>query len=109
MDGEQIRKTIGLQHCIIINDFVAIGYGLLALDHSPNSQDLKVIRGAPQIAGAPKACIGAGTGLGETFLTCGSAPGSHYEVWPSEGGHADFAPRTNLEFELLKFLLNRER
>ena len=47
---------------------------------------------APKHASAPIACIGAGTGLGECFLTLG--PGSSYTCYPSEGGHAEFAPRS---------------
>ena len=48
------------------------------------------------------AIIGAGTGLGQGFLI---KQGQDYYVYPSEGGHADFAPRTELEFQLLKYLL----
>ena len=31
-------------------------------------------------------------------------PGAPYECFPSEGGHAEFAPRNDLEMELLNFL-----
>lgn len=51
---------------------------------------------------APIAVIGAGTGLGECFLIKSS---HQLKVFPSEGGHADFAPRSELEFQLLKYLL----
>jgi hypothetical protein len=53
-------------------------------------------------SGAPIACVGAGTGLGQTFMTAGAD--GVYEAWPTEGGHAEFAPRTELEIELLRFL-----
>jgi glucokinase len=46
-------------------------------------------------AGAPIACVGAGTGLGESFMTAGTD--GVYEAWPTEGGHAEFAPRTELQ------------
>jgi glucokinase len=55
------------------------------------------------VEGAPIACVGAGTGLGECFSTC-AEPGAPYETFPSEGGHAEFAPRNDLEMELLTFL-----
>jgi len=45
--------------------------------------------------------VGAGTGLGECFST---ATGGEYTTFPSEGGHAEFAPRNDLENELLNFL-----
>jgi hypothetical protein len=46
------------------------------------------------------ACLGAGTGLGEVYLTHN---GKNYDVWPAEGGHTDFAPRNQVEFDLLKY------
>lgn len=53
----------------------------------------------------PKACVGAGTGLGECFLTKSSLrPELGYECYPSEGGHADFVPRGLLEVQLLEYL-----
>ena len=48
-----------------------------------------------------QALIAAGTGLGEAMLTWN---GNRYIVMPSEGGHADFAPRTEREIELLRYL-----
>jgi glucokinase len=50
--------------------------------------------------------IGAGTGLGQGFLIRHL---DEYFVYPSEGGHGDFAPRTALEFELLQDLQQREK
>ena len=55
------------------------------------------------VAGAPIACIGAGTGLGECFSTA-TEVGKEYDTYASEGGHAEFAPRNDLETELLTFL-----
>jgi glucokinase len=56
--------------------------------------------GTPQ-TNAPIGVIGAGTGLGEGFLI---QLATGYQVFASEGGHADFAPRTGLEFQLLQYL-----
>jgi len=50
------------------------------------------------------AVIAPGTGLGEAFLTWN---GTHYEAHPSEGGHASFGPATQVELELLEYLLPR--
>ena len=49
----------------------------------------------------PQALIAAGTGLGEAILHWN---GSRYVVAPSEGGHCDFAPRTEKEIELLRHM-----
>jgi len=82
--------------------FVGVGYGLLALERA----DVVPINDVPITAEAPKACIGAGTGLGETYLTWN---GDEYDVWSSEGGHADFAPRDEIEFKLHQFFKQQER
>jgi glucokinase len=48
--------------------------------------------------------IAPGTGLGEAGLYWN---GSQHEVFACEGGHADFAPRGNLQMELLQSLESR--
>jgi glucokinase len=87
--------------CKIINDFVAQGYGCLTLqpdevrELTPGSWKMMDPTG-------PKACIGAGTGLGECFLTPDER--GVYTCFASEGGHVEWAPRTDLEVEVWKFL-----
>jgi len=90
--------------CKIINDFVAQGYGCLTLLPS------EVIGLTPDAMSkidstGPKACVGAGTGLGQCFLT----PDEHgqYSCFPSEGGHVEWAPRNDLEIKMLSFLKKR--
>ena len=58
---------------------------------------------APIQDGCPKALIGAGTGLGEAFLTKGVG-GQFYDVFPCEGGHTCFAPRNLKEFNFMQFI-----
>jgi len=102
VDGQEMEQVLNIKAVTLINDFVGIGYGLLAL----GPKDLVPLNDAKIIPGAPKACLGAGTGLGETFLTYN---GSDYDVWPAEGGHADFSPRDEVEFKLLEYLKKVER
>lgn len=102
LDGDQMVQELGIKRVVIINDFVGIGYGLLALNRS----DVIPINDVPVTADAPKACLGAGTGLGETYLTYN---GREYDVWASEGGHADFAPRDEIEWKLLQYFKLSER
>jgi glucokinase len=47
------------------------------------------------------ALVAAGTGLGVALM---SWHGNRYEVAPSEGGHASFAPQNEVEDALLRFL-----
>ena len=79
------------------------GYGLLTLD---TANECVTLQDAPKVAGAPIACIGAGTGLGECFSTA-TTEDAPYETYPSEGGHAEWSPRTAIEVELLNFLKDK--
>ena len=100
IDGAALEKSLGIAKVRLINDFVANGYGLLTLDEG---KECVTLQGAPKVAGAPIACIGAGTGLGECFSTA-IDDASPYESYPSEGGHAEWCPRNALEVELLEFM-----
>lgn len=96
--GSELQSEFGIKAVKIANDFLAVGYGLLTLDEET---ECIALQRAPKQTNAPIACIGAGTGLGECFLC--PANGS-YECFPSEGGHAEFAPRNDEEIGLLKYL-----
>jgi glucokinase len=100
IDGAKLSSSLQIGKVRLINDFVANGYGLLTLDEA---KECVALQNAPKVNGAPIACIGAGTGLGECFSTAveSDAP---YESYPSEGGHAEWAPRNALEVELLDFM-----
>lgn len=54
----------------------------------------------------PKVCVGAGTGLGECYLTQTNGEGD-YTCFPSEGGHVEYAPRNDVEVSLFKYLNNK--
>ena len=97
LDARRLEKELDIDKVSLINDFAAVGYGILGLE----AKDLHTLQAATPEPHAPIAVIGAGTGLGEGFLI---RVGSNYKVFPSEGGHADFAPRTGMEFQLLQYL-----
>ncbi|MFG6103765.1 glucokinase [Leptolyngbyaceae cyanobacterium CCMR0082] len=100
LSGDRIADELGLKTVELINDFAAVGYGVLGL----TSDDVCTLQSGTHDDQAPIAIIGAGTGLGQGFLiNCGG----QYQVFPSEGGHADFAPRSELEFQLLHYLLDK--
>jgi glucokinase len=91
IDGPEIKKAIGIE-TLVINDFLAIGYGIPTLD----VDDPKQITKLPHPDGsfpkpqkdASKAVVGAGTGLGVGYLV---AVNGKYYASPSEGGHSGFA------------------
>ncbi|NEP07511.1 MAG: glucokinase [Okeania sp. SIO4D6] len=98
LDAKLLENELGVSQVSLINDFEAVGYGILGL----TDNDLETLQVGELQGDTPIAVIGAGTGLGECFLIRGSGT---VRVYATEGGHADFAPRSELEFDLLKYLL----
>lgn len=92
-----LAAEIGVSRTILINDFEAVGAGVPWLD----GDDLATLQDAEPVEGGTIGLIGAGTGLGEGFLVWHDGI---YEVYPSEGGHADFAARDELQWGLAQWL-----
>jgi glucokinase len=100
IDPEQISNALGTVEVFLLNDLEAAAYGTLTL----TEDDLVVInRGEPDPRGG-RVVIAAGTGLGEAGLAWSDG---QYVAVPSEGGHASFAPGTELEAELWRWLFER--
>lgn len=97
IDADRLEKHFGFGQVRLINDFVAVGYGIEAL----GLDDLVQLQAGIPLAHAPRVVLGAGTGLGECLLVWGNG---HYEVIASEGGHVDFAPADELQIGLLRWL-----
>jgi glucokinase len=97
-DAGQIRRAFGFQSAVLLNDLAATARAVPLLKpgelHSLNAGD--------PAAGGAIALIAPGTGLGEAFLTW---DGARYREYASQGGHADFAPGSPLEIELLRKFL----
>jgi len=100
VDAEVLSKQLATSHVVLLNDLEATGYSLASLKPSEIST---LNRGTPSPK-SPQALVAAGTGLGEAILFWN---GERYVVGSSEGGHADFAPRTEREIELLRYLKKR--
>ena len=98
LDAKRLEQELGISHVSLINDFVAVGYGVWGLD----DRDLHTLQLGKPRQHDPIAVIGAGTGLGNCFAI---PEANGIRVFSSEGGHGDFAPRSELEFQLLKYLL----
>lgn len=103
LDAKRLEKELAIASVTLINDFAAVGYGVLGL----TQEDLHTLQPGKPDPNAPIAIIGAGTGLGEGFVI--PQPGGDYQVFGSEGSHADFAPRSTLEFQLLNYLLEKNQ
>jgi glucokinase len=85
----------------LLNDLQSTALGMLVL---PDQAFEVLQRGEPAADQPTIAVIAPGTGLGEALLV---AHGHDYRALPSEGGHADFAPSTDDEIDLLRFLRGR--
>lgn len=100
IDGDTLGKALGGIPVHLINDLEAIAFAIPMLEQ----EDLVTIREGQRDPVGPIAVIAPGTGLGEAFLIWN---GQSYQPLPSEGGHTDFAPATELELELLAYLQPR--
>ena len=96
VDSRTLARILHLDRVYLLNDLQAIAYGVMAL--SPG--DVTVLRKGQPVEGN-RAVIAAGTGLGEAGLFW---DGARLYPFASEGGHADFAPRNDLELELFRYL-----
>jgi glucokinase len=100
IESKRLAGELHLDRTQLINDLEANAWGIAALE--PN--DVLLLN---QVKGTPsgnQAVIAAGTGLGEAGMYW---DGSRHHIFPSEGGHADFAPRNELEIELFRYVAAR--
>jgi glucokinase len=81
----------------LLNDLEAAATGVLDL----HEEDFLMLQTGQLRPGRHMAMIAAGTGLGEALMIW---DGRRYHVVASEGGHVDFAPRDDVEVDLLRFL-----
>jgi glucokinase len=93
---DAVRRELGLQTLLIVNDFTALAMALPSL----KAEDLMQVGGGVAAANAVVGVLGPGTGLGvsgviptvDGFVTLGS-----------EGGHVNFAPADEREFAILQY------
>src|SRR2546423_6512763 len=97
VSDEKLAATLGLPSVLLINDLEATAYGIEELRPE---QLYKLNEGDGERAGH-RALIAAGTGLGMAGIFF---DGQRCHPMPSEGGHMDFAPRNEREFEMLSYL-----
>ena len=96
LDSDRLGRVLGIGRVSLINDLAAVGHGIAML--AP-SDVLTVQAGRPQVDGM-RAVIGVGTGLGMALVVPCSGGG---RVFPSEGGHVDFAPLDDQQVRLREF------
>ena len=109
IDTEKLCSLSRIKNLELINDFSVLIYGIPFF----KEDQYEVIQGNlnPNIKNNQEliAIIGAGTGLG---MSRGFITSESIYVFPSEGGHREFSPRTEEEWRLVNWLkktLNLER
>src|SRR5258708_14958164 len=96
LDSRTMSKDMKIPVCFI-NDLEATAYGLAGLKENERETLAEGVAGAK----GNIAIIAPGTGLGEAGLYW---DGQHYHPFATEGGHSDFAPRTQTDIELFLYL-----
>jgi glucokinase len=98
VDGPALAKQFEIRQVRLLNDLEAMAHGILLL----RADELIALNaGTPPGHKQAIALVAAGTGLGESILFW---DGAEYRPMPSEGGHSDFAPNSDQEIELLRYL-----
>jgi glucokinase len=100
VDSRALSAALDIETAWLINDLEATAYGIKALE----SKDFTILNSGISDAKGNAAVIAAGTGLGEAGFYW---DGKNHHPFACEGGHADFAPRSEIEIELLRYLLDR--
>jgi glucokinase len=97
--ADSVGKLLRVEKVALANDLVANAAGIDVLPEG----SLETICPGTQDPAGNRAIISAGTGLGQGSMIHDPRRGKHVPV-PSEGGHADFAPRSEIEVELWRYL-----
>jgi glucokinase len=95
-----LRNEFGVENIHFMNDFQASALGTLHLE----APDLVVLNAGVHNNDATRVAVGAGTGLGVSWL---SSEGGATRAWSTEGGHVDFAPVDDDQIGLLNHLIAR--
>lgn len=97
IDVTELSRDLQIDKVYLINDLEATAFGMTEMD----DEFMVTMRNGNPSIGGHIAILAPGTGLGEACLFW---DGKYLRPMPSEGGHSEFAPRTDVEFELVKFL-----
>jgi len=97
LDARDLQRSLSIEHIFLINDLEANGFGIPEL----RPESIFSLHAGDAAAIGHRGLIAAGTGLGEALLIW---DGKAHRPIPSEGGHCDFAARTDREIALLQYL-----
>ncbi|HTM92641.1 MAG TPA: glucokinase [Flavisolibacter sp.] len=99
IDAKQLESKFK-KPVLLINDLEAVGYSLAVL----NDEDIHVLHSGEKHPCGNAAVIAPGTGLGEAGLYYDDRG---YHPFATEGGHTSFAPQTEIDIELYRYLARK--
>jgi glucokinase len=97
INADSISQAFDVPQVHLLNDLQAVAIAVCHL----TSDDICTLNVGQGDATGTIGVIAPGTGLGEAFLVW---TGERYQSFPTEGGHASFAPVTHEQLELLDYL-----
>src|SRR5580765_5726875 len=100
VDARRVAGAFGFRRVSLLNDLEAMAYGVPVLREA----EVQVLQEGEPLRGGNIALIAAGTGLGQALL---HNVDGRFVPSASEGGHADFAARTEREIALVRDLTAR--
>jgi len=100
IDSREVAAQLKLRTVGLINDLEAFAYGIDALE----SKDFVALSEGSSEAEGNTAVVSAGSGLGEAGLYW---DGHRHHPFACEGGHTEFAPKNDVEIELLQYLMKK--
>ncbi|MBI1365226.1 MAG: glucokinase [Alphaproteobacteria bacterium] len=98
---KEVSGRIGCGALRVVNDFEAMARGAVAT----GPEESVLIKEGAALEGAPIAVLGPGTGLGMGLVMF---LGGAVHAIATQGGHAAFSPQSDLEIEILRFLLKEQ-
>ncbi len=101
IETEELSQLSKISNIELINDFSVLIYGIPFFKKSQYEVIQGTINSDDKTNQKLVAIIGAGTGLG---MSRGLITPKNIFIFPSEGGHREFSPRTDEEWELVKWL-----
>jgi len=100
IDRNVLKSRFGWRQVVLMNDMVGVAHAIPVLA----ADQLFTLNEGRKDSEGGIAVLSPGTGLGESYLCW---DGSRYRGYPSEGGHVDFAPTSDEEERLWRFLRAR--
>ena len=97
VEADRIARALRLPEVALVNDLEANARGVAVL----GPDDLFPLHTGDPAAAGNRVVVSAGTGLGEAALVWN---GDRFTAIAGEGGHTDFAPRSDEEIGLFRYL-----